>query len=226
MSTKHTKFREEKTPQASSFISKVIGLTGGIASGKSTISHFFQKLGVHIIDADLNAKEAVQKGSSALEEIEAIFGKEMINMDGELNRKRLGELIFQDEGARNQLNTIVHPHLAKIFMEKRKQANEQKIVWVLYDAALIVENELQKNLDGLIVVLCDIEEQEKRLMHRDRLTKKEAQQRIQSQLPIEKKIEVADWIIDNSTTLGNTQKQVQQIFSELNERFAIGVNDV
>jgi len=194
---------------------KIIGLTGGIASGKSTISAYFGALGVSIIDADLISREIVAQGEPALESIVAQFGKDLLLKDGELNREKLGEIIFSDEVAREALNAILHPQIGATFMKRREQLSQEGNRWLIYDAALIVENNLQDLCEGLIVVSCDPDIQKARLMDRNNLSSIEAQKRLDSQFQLSKKVALADWIIDNSGSLAASQKQVDKLFREL-----------
>ncbi len=197
---------------------KVIGLTGGIASGKSTISALFQKRGVVVLDADINSREVVEPGQPALSEIAAAFGEDLILPGGGLDREKLGDIIFSDTSAREQLNAIVHPRVAHRFFEQ-VQAHQPTEAWLIYDAPLIVENNLQSGFDGLIVVRCEPDIQKSRLMRRNSLNETEANNRIRSQFPLDKKVEVADWIIDNSGTLEESEDQVNALFDSLCLKF-------
>ncbi len=216
MSTEHEEFEVEKRTYANA---KIIGLTGGIASGKSTISSLFHEHGVAIIDADLISREVVQPNTPGLAQIADAFGDHLITPTGQLDRKRLGSIIFNDVQKREHLNAIIHPLVAARFLEDiqaHSRANQQ---WVIYDAALIVENNLQTGFEGLIVVSCDLEIQKERLMRRNQLSEIEANERIASQFPLQKKIEVANWIIDNSGTLEDSKKQVKDLFKILCKTF-------
>ncbi len=195
----------------------IIGLTGGIASGKSTVSRYFTELGAYVIDADIIAREVVAKGSEGLQAIVDAFGPDVLDQHKELDRARLGDIIFKDPEARKTLNHITHPRIAMRMMELAMEAEEKHgHHWVIYDAALIVENNIHPMLHSLIVVSCTQEIQLQRLMQRDGFTLEDAQARVQSQLPLEEKVKVADHVIDNSGTLDNTKLQTSELFNILN----------
>ncbi len=201
----------------------IIGLTGGIATGKSTVTRFFLEYGARVIDADVIARVVVEPGAPALDEIQKQFGAGMIREDGSLNRESLGAIVFADLEARKKLNAITHPRIAMEMMRRAGEAKSEGFNWVIYDAALIVENGIHHMLQGLIVVACDAETQLTRLMERDEYSAEDAQARINSQLPLPDKVEVADWVIDNNGTLEQTQQQVANVFQELQQRF--GANE-
>ena len=152
----------------------IVGLTGGIASGKSTVSEMFRQLGVTIIDADLLAREVVRPGEPALEEIREEFGDRVIDQQGELDREALGEIIFSDESARETLDQITHPRIARRMQQKAAEARGSGERWVIYDAALIVENGLHEAFNALIVVAADPDVQVERLTERDDISEQEA----------------------------------------------------
>ena len=189
----------------------IIGLTGGIASGKSTVSQMFRELGVAVIDADQIAREIVEPGEPAYDEIVETFGEAVVGEDGRLDREELGDVVFNDDAARSKLDAITHPRIGQRMMEKAGRAHEQGADWVLYDAALIVENNLQDAFDALIVVAADPEIQRRRLVERDGITRGEAQARLDAQMPLSEKIDVADYVIDNNGTLEETRRQVESL---------------
>ncbi len=197
----------------------IIGLTGGIATGKSTVSKMLTELGAFVIDADAVAREIVEPGTPALAEIAAVFGEEVIDDEGRLDRGALGEIIFAEDDARARLNRITHPRIARRMMETAKEAGERGFQWVVYDAALIVENNIHEALAGLIVVMCSPQTQLDRLMKRDELTQEQARSRIESQMPLSEKVAVADWVIDNDGSLETTRRQVRELFDDLSEEF-------
>ncbi len=203
----------------------VVGLTGGIASGKSTVARHFRDLNVPSIDADQLAREVVAKGSDGLRAIVAIFGEEMLLPDGSLDRKAMGQRVFSDAAARAQLNAITHPRIALLGAERLLALGTEGVPYVLYEAALIVENGLYRTMQALVVVSADAETQRKRLIERDGFTPDEAEARILSQAPLEKKLEVADYVIDNSDasleTLASRVRAVHDaILGRLGEAFA------
>ncbi len=192
----------------------VVGLTGGIASGKSTVARHFRELSVPTIDADLLAREVVAHGSDGLRAIVETFGEQMLLPDGNLDRKAMGARVFSDPAARAQLNAITHPRIALLAAERMRSFASQGVPYVLYEAALIVENGMYRTMRGLVVVAADAETQRKRLIRRDGFSPEEAEARILSQAPLEKKLEVADYVIDNSCgsieTLGERVRDVHE----------------
>lgn len=190
----------------------VIGLTGGIASGKTTVAEMFADHGVRVIDADDLAREIVQPGEPALDAIREAFGDRVLTDDGHLDREALGEVVFDDEEARERLEAITHPRIAQRMQQKAAEAREAGERWVVYDAALIVENGLEEAFEALIVVAADRDAQIRRLVERDGLDRSEAEQRIDAQLPLSEKVAVADWVVDNNGTLDETRRQVDRLF--------------
>ncbi|MGM0557793.1 MAG: dephospho-CoA kinase [Myxococcota bacterium] len=193
----------------------VVGLTGGIASGKSTVAGMFEDRGVPVIDADLIAREIVEPGEPALEEIADVFGDDVLQEDDSLDREALGSIVFGDEQARARLNAITHPRVAQRMAERARELGEEGHRWIIYDAALIVENGIHEWLDALIVVSVDRATQVERLMRRDAIAREDAIARIDSQLPLEDKVAVADYIIDNNGTLEDTIAQVERVHARI-----------
>lgn len=193
-----------------------VGLTGGIACGKSTVSRMFEERGASIVDADRIAREVVLPGQPALEEVADAFGTGVITPEGLLDRKRLGSIIFGDESARKRLEGILHPRIrAEISrqMEHWQQIHPSGVTIV--DIPLLFESGLDKlyAFDDIIVVYVPREVQLSRLQSRDDLTEEEANRRIVSQMPIEDKRKLADVVIDNSGTLDDTARQVEAYLS-------------
>lgn len=197
----------------------VVGLTGGIATGKSTVTKMLRQLGARVIDADVIAREVVAPGTEGLAAIHETFGDEVLASDGTLNREALGRLVFADPAARARLNAITHPRIAMTMMQRAAEAGNEGLAWVIYDAALLVENGIHEMLPASIVVACSEDTQRRRLIARDGFTPAEAEARIDAQLPLAKKIAVADWVIDNDGTLAQTEAQVRAVFDELVRRF-------
>jgi dephospho-CoA kinase len=195
---------------------RVIGLTGGIASGKSTVSEMLRELGAPIVDADLLARQVVEPGAPALAEIVERFGAGVLDEDGRLDRKKLGAIVFDDAAARRDLNRITHPRIAAAGQEAIAAHGAAGAAVVIYDAALIVENNLHRALAGLIVVSLPRDVQRQRLMERDDIDAEAAEARIAAQLPLEEKVAVADYVVDNSGTLEQTRSQVEAIWTEIN----------
>jgi dephospho-CoA kinase len=194
---------------------RVIGLTGGIASGKSTVSRMLRDLGAPVVDADQVAREVVEPGQPALVEIARTFGADMLLPDGSLDRKKLGELVFADPEKRRALNAITHPRIALRVQELLDEERKQGAPVSVYEAALIVENKLHLGLDGLIVVSVDEESQIDRMVKRDGLTREQAIARIRAQAPLSDKVAVADWVIETRGTLDETRKKVENVWAEI-----------
>ena len=200
----------------------VVGLTGGIASGKSTVSRMFRELSVVVLDADEIAREIVEPGEPACGEIREAFGDGVFLPNGQLHREALSRVIFADPSARSQLGAITHPRIGQRMMRRARQAHEAGAAWVIYDAALIVENGIHCMLDALIVVAIEPRTQLARLMARDGIGEAEARARIAAQMPLEQKLAVADHVIDNGGTLEETRAQVERLRGELAARFEGG----
>jgi len=194
---------------------RVVGLTGGIASGKSTVSKMFRQLGAKIVDADTIARRIVKPGKPALAEIASTFGAEMIRSDGSLDRARLGRLVFSDPARLAQLDKITHPRIAASARRSINRYRRNGAPLVVYDAALIVEKGWQKGLDGLVVVSVPEPVQLQRLQQRDGISTEQALQRIRSQLPLAAKVKVADHVVDNGGSLDQTRRQVEQLYRQL-----------
>lgn len=193
---------------------RCIGLTGGIASGKSTVSAMFRALGAEVIDADLLARQVVEPGQPALSEIAARFPG-VVDGQGRLDRAKLGQQVFSDDQARAALNAITHPRIHEAFQAKRRELEARGVKVALYDAPLIIEKGLQSELDGVILVSVPPSVQRQRLMERNGLPESEAQARIDAQLPLEHKARFCHWQIDNSGTLEATKAQVERLWQTL-----------
>lgn len=189
----------------------IIGLTGGIASGKSTVSNMFKQLNIPVVDADLIARQVVEPGEPAYEEIVKVFGEEILQADKTLDRKKLGAMVFADVAKRKQLNQIVHPAIRKQMLAERDAYVTQGHRCVVLDIPLLFESQLTHFVDKTIVVYVDEATQLKRLMERDQLTEQEARQRIQSQMPLAEKVKLADAVIDNNDTIEATCEQLYDL---------------
>lgn len=198
----------------------IVGLTGGIASGKTTVSEMLADHGVRTIDADTIAREIVEPGEPALEEIRQQFGDRVVADNGSLDREALGEIVFDDEAARSKLEAITHPRIASRMMQKASDAREAGEPWVVYDAALIVENELHETLPALVVVAASRETQRERIMDRDGLSPEEADARLDAQMSLEDKIAAADYMVDNDGSLEATRQQVDRLYEVLDTGLA------
>lgn len=196
---------------------KVIGLTGNIACGKTVVARMFEELGAKIIDADYTARFVVEPGEPAWKDILEKFGHEILNRDKTINRKKLGDIVFRDKEKREELNRITHPRIIdkiKLMLEEYRKEN---VKVVIVEAALIVEKGgMKPTISDLIVVTADEEAQIKRLIERDGISREEALTRIRSQMPISEKVKFATYVIDNSRTLDETRKQVEEVWKKIN----------
>ncbi len=194
---------------------KVIGLTGGIASGKSLVAGMLRELGAHVIDADLIAREVVADADVRRAIVEA-FGPSVVTADGMVDRKALGDRIFADSGARARLNAITHPPI-----RRRISAEVAALRATLPDATVVLDIPLlldvappdAYDLDGIVVVLVDEQTQEARLRARHQIGPEEARQRLRAQRPLREKAAEATWVIDNSGSREETRRQVEALWN-------------
>ncbi|MCU0697428.1 MAG: dephospho-CoA kinase [Myxococcaceae bacterium] len=193
---------------------RLIGLTGGIATGKSTVSRRLAERGFPIIDADVVAREVVAKGQPALDEIARRFPG-VVAADGTLDRKALGARIFGDPAERAALNAITHPRIRQAVLEKSIALAEAGTPVAIYDSPLLIENRLHEGLHGVILVVAPPEVQRARLMARDGLSAPEADARIAAQLSLAEKRPFATWLVDNGGSLEATLAQVDALASAL-----------
>ncbi len=193
-----------------------VGLTGGIAAGKSTAAAMLARKGVLLFDADCLARRVVEPGQPAWEEIVKWLGKDYLHKDGTLNRKVIADLVFTDEVSRQKLNSIVHPRVKELFQRKsseQKKREPQKIqVW---EMPLLFEAKMEHLVDIVVVVASSRDFQVERLMERNGLSRSEALQRIQAQYPLEEKIRRADYVLNNDETEEILQKQVDLLWEKL-----------
>ncbi|HSC34247.1 MAG TPA: dephospho-CoA kinase [Thermodesulfobacteriota bacterium] len=191
---------------------KVIGITGNIASGKSTVARMFEALGARIIDADEIARIVVEPGAPAWEEIISEFGRDVLEPDGAINRKRLADIVFGDEAKRKRLNDITHPRIRERISELLREYEKEGALVVMVEATLIVERGGLKSLiDGLIVVTADEETQIERLIRDKGYRREEAVSRLRAQMPAREKMMHGDYIIDNSGSLEDTRARVKTV---------------
>ena len=192
----------------------IVGLTGSIATGKSTVSAMFQEAGIPVVDADIAARRVVDPGMPTLGKIVETFGQKMLLSDGSLDRQALGDVIFNDEEARKTLNSIMHPAI-RAWMEKEKQRYvEEGAAVIIMDIPLLIENDLVHTVDEVIVVSVSESTQKERLMKRNNLSEEEALARIQSQIPVKEKEVYATYVISNEGTLQETKQQVEEILDK------------
>lgn len=190
-------------------MTKVLGITGGIATGKSTVVAF-KKAGYPIVDGDVIAREIVAKGQPALAAIVETFGPEIVLTTGELDRKKLGQLIFSSSQKRELLNETLKPFLRKEILRQIEEAKKKAASLIIVDIPLLYEAHYEAIMDQVAVVYVPEKIQKERLMARNHLTEEEAQQRIASQWPIETKKERADIVFDNQGTREETEQQVKK----------------
>ncbi|UAT29816.1 dephospho-CoA kinase [Bacillus badius] len=192
----------------------IIGLTGGIASGKSTVSRLLQEMGYTIVDADVAARAVVEPGCPALAQIAEAFGQEMLLPDGSLDRGRLGDLIFHNEEHRKKLNSIVHPAVRQFMLAEKDAATAAGKQTVIMDIPLLYESELTWMVEKVIVVYTDETTQLDRLIARNSLSAEAAKARIASQLPLAEKAKRADAVINNNGTIEQTKEQLLRVIEE------------
>ena len=190
---------------------KLYGLTGGIASGKSTVSRMLRELGAHVLDADVIAREVVEPGTPGLQAVAERFPG-VLGPDGRLDRAKLGARIFGDPQERAALNALLHPLIGQQFMLRTQALAEQGVERVLYDAPLLIENRLHLGMDGVVLVWVPREVQKARLMARDGLDEAAADARLAAQLPLDEKRQHATWVVDNSGELGTTRARVEEVW--------------
>ena len=193
-----------------------VGLTGSIAVGKSFVCEAFRELGCHVLDADKTAREVVEPGTEGLRQVTEEFGEEILGPAGELDRKKLGAIVFGDESKRQLLNSIVHP----LVIEKQNEWLAERELEdpggvAIVDAALMIESGGYKRFDKLIVVWCEPDIQLSRLMSRDGLSRRAAEDRISAQMAQDEKKSYADILIDTSKGFEDTQRQVVETFTSL-----------
>ncbi len=197
---------------------QVIGLTGGIASGKSTVARILERLGAVIIDADLLSRETVLPGTPAHEAIVAEFGTGILLPDATINRKALGRIIFASPEARRRLEAITHPAIARLAEERIAEARRSDGPVTFYVAPLLIEAGAASRVDDIWVVYADRETQIARLTERDHIRREEAEQRLAAQIPMEEKAAYGSAVIDNRGTPEETERQVAALWKERIEK--------
>jgi dephospho-CoA kinase len=193
---------------------RIIGLTGGIASGKTSVAALLERLGAAVVDADILSREVVEPGEEALRAIVAAFGAKVLSDDGSLNRSALGEIVFADPAARRTLEAITHPAIRARADRKLAELRAQGVRTVFYVAPLLIEAGNADRVDEIWVVYLDRESQLARLMARDALGREAAEQRIASQMPMEEKKLLGRVVIDNRGTRQELEAQVLRLWSE------------
>jgi dephospho-CoA kinase len=194
---------------------KLVGLTGGIASGKSTVATMLRELGAKIINADDLARAIVQPGKEAWKEIVAAFGTEVLRPDRAIDREKLRTTIFQDATARKRLDSITHPRIRALAQARAQELAAKGSAIVIYEAPLLFEKEAHLWLRPVILVACDDFLQRRRLKARDRLNDAEIEQHIKAQMPLSEKRALADFVIENNGDLEDLKKQVKEVWTKL-----------
>ncbi|HEX4402347.1 MAG TPA: dephospho-CoA kinase [Galbitalea sp.] len=207
---------------------KLIGLTGGIASGKSTVAHRLVELGAVLVDADVLAREVLEPGTPGLAEVERVFGPSVISADGALNRPALGAIIFADADKREQLNAITHPAIWKRAIElfQRAVAADPDVV-IIYDVPLLAEAAADRPMDFdlVVVVQADIQTRIDRMVELRNMSRQEAESRVRAQASDEDRLMLADIVIDSNGTMTDTLRQVDDLWASLSSRKAERVSE-
>jgi dephospho-CoA kinase len=193
---------------------RLIGLTGGIGSGKSTVARMLADRGAAVVDADLLAREVVEPGQPALAEIAAEFGPSVLLPDGRLDRAALGAVVFADAARRERLNAITHPRVGALMQERIAAALATSAPLVAVDIPLLFEASRQSLFEGVLLVWVPPEVQLHRLVARDGISEDEARARVAAQMPIDDKRALATWVIDNSGSPGDVERQVDRWWRE------------
>lgn len=193
----------------------IVGLTGGIASGKSTVSNLFRKYGIEIVDADKVAKEVSEKKES-IEKISNIFGKDILDSDGKIVREKLREKAFKNRELLQELNKIIHPQVMEYFKRKKEENSKDEIL--IFDIPLLYETKMEYLCDKIIVVGVDVQKQIRRVVARDGSSEELAKKIIFNQMPLDEKIKKADIVMMNDGTLDELEAKVMKIYRELKER--------
>lgn len=195
-----------------------VGLTGGIATGKTTVGQMFVELGCHLIDSDRITHQLFEPGQAVHTGVVRAFGERVLAEDGSIDRKVLAEIVFNDPEARAKLNGIVHPAVIQWQRDWLKEIESKDPGGIaIVDAALMIEVGTYRNYDKVIVVSCSTEVQKRRLRDRSGLSEEQIDARIRSQMPMEEKVEHADFVIDNSGDLDGARSQVEEVNSKLRE---------
>lgn len=190
----------------------IIGLTGGIASGKSTVSKMFGEMGAVIIDADIKAKEISQR-DDVVNEMKNIFGSKILNKNGEIDRNKTKEIVFSDKEKLKMLNDLIHPKVIDEFKKIKENADKNDII--IFDIPLLFETGMDKMCDKIMLVFVDMNTQIKRMMERDNITEELAVKIINSQMSLEEKLKKSQIHIENNGTLENLRGKAEDIYRKL-----------
>jgi len=194
---------------------KWVGLTGGIATGKSTVAKILRDLGYVVVDADQLARQLTQPGTPALQEIQQAFGREMVQSDGQLDRSRLAKFIFNNAAERTKLEGILHPKIQELRAKEKHQIEQAGHELAFYDVPLLFEKNMEPEFDAVVLVYASVDEQIKRLAERDHLSTQEIDIRLQSQMPIDDKRKLANYVIINQGSLAELKLNVQSVIMDI-----------
>ena len=194
---------------------KLIGLTGGIASGKSTVARILKRLGAAIVDADALAREVVEPGRDAWKDIVDAFGAAILQPDQTLDRQKLRATIFNNPAARKKLEAIIHPRVRALAEERIKQHAAAGYELVVYEVPLLFEGNLQEWLRPVILVACNLDTQKRRLQERDGLSVEASQKHIDAQMSLAEKRRLADYVIENDGNLEDLEREVQTLLNKI-----------
>jgi dephospho-CoA kinase len=195
---------------------KLVGLTGGIASGKSTVAKILERLGAAVINADDLSREVVEPGKVAWQEIIDAFGTRVLQPDRTLDRQKLRTVIFSDRDGRKKLEAIIHPRVRALAEERIREQTAAGYSIIVYEVPLLFEGKLHEWLRPVILVACDVDTQRRRLQERDHLTQTEAQKHIDAQMSLAEKRRLADYVIENDGNLEELEQQVQVVLKKIN----------
>jgi dephospho-CoA kinase len=194
---------------------KLVGLTGGIASGKSTVAEIIKRQGAAIINADVLAREVVEPDRQAWTEIVNTFGTAVLQPDRALDRQKLRAIIFDDPDARKKLESIIHPQVRALAEQRIREHAAAGYAVIVYEVPLLFEGNLQEWLRPVILVACDVDTQRNRLQSRDNLSAAQAQKHIDAQMSLEAKRRLADYVIENNGSLEDLERQVQAVLEKI-----------
>jgi dephospho-CoA kinase len=194
---------------------KLIGLTGGIASGKSTVAAILRRLGAAVVNADELSREVVQPGTPGWKEIVATFGAEALQPDRTLDRQKLRQIVFNDPGARKKLEAIIHPRVRALAQQRIQEHAAAGAEIVVYEVPLLFEGNLQDSLRPVVLVAADISTQKGRLKERDQLAEAEAEKHIAAQMSLDEKRRRADYVIENDGSLDDLERQVRGVLTKI-----------
>ena len=194
---------------------KLFGLTGGIASGKSTVAAILQRLGAAVINADELSREVMKPGQDAWKEIVETFGSDILQKDQSLDRKRLRRIVFHNPQARKKLEAIVHPRVRSLAEQRIRELASAGSSIIVYEVPLLFEGQIHVWLRPVVLVACDPETQKQRLRQRDQLSDTEAQQHLDAQMTLEDKRKLADYVIENTDSLEDLEQQVRAVLQKI-----------